>query len=176
MARKLRLEYEGACYHVLNRGNQRSDLFADDGAKHSFLKCLWKGPEDISGDAKGSLWKVVIAAEMKRRTTASNPWLSKRLNMGSPFRLSRLVSSCDQATGDAQKLGLNVQSANSDPFPAPSRAQTIRRQLHIVRVDQQDTGCFGKVVDYGSVLSEHRGDGEKRYQQRRFHVRSETGS
>ena len=28
MARKLRLEYPGACYHVINRGNYRADVFA----------------------------------------------------------------------------------------------------------------------------------------------------
>jgi hypothetical protein len=26
MARKLRLEFSGACYHVINRGNYRRDL------------------------------------------------------------------------------------------------------------------------------------------------------
>lgn len=41
MARKLRLEFPGACYHVLNRGNYRSDLFATDGAKGAFEQCLF---------------------------------------------------------------------------------------------------------------------------------------
>ena len=41
MARKLRLEYPGACYHVLNRGNYRADLFATDGAKGAFEQCLF---------------------------------------------------------------------------------------------------------------------------------------
>ena len=40
MARKLRLEFEGAVYHVINRGNYRSALFRDDGAKLAFLACL----------------------------------------------------------------------------------------------------------------------------------------
>ena len=40
MARKLRLEYAGACYHVFNRGNYRRDLFADDGAAGAFERCL----------------------------------------------------------------------------------------------------------------------------------------
>ncbi len=31
MARKLRLEYEGAMYHVINRGNYRADIFATTG-------------------------------------------------------------------------------------------------------------------------------------------------
>jgi len=42
MARKLRLEYAGACYHVINRGNYRRDLFAGKGAAESFQRCLFE--------------------------------------------------------------------------------------------------------------------------------------
>jgi hypothetical protein len=31
MARKLRLEFPGVIYHVLNRGNDRADVFATAG-------------------------------------------------------------------------------------------------------------------------------------------------
>ena len=40
MARKLRIEYAGARYHVINRGNYRSHVFAEEGAKQAFLGCL----------------------------------------------------------------------------------------------------------------------------------------
>lgn len=40
MARKVRLEFGGACYHVLNRGNYRRDLFAAKGAAEAFESCL----------------------------------------------------------------------------------------------------------------------------------------
>jgi putative transposase len=40
MARKLRLEFGGACYHVINRGNYRRDLFLGTGAAVSFVRCL----------------------------------------------------------------------------------------------------------------------------------------
>jgi REP element-mobilizing transposase RayT len=40
MARKVRIEYAGAFYHVLNRGNYRSWIFESEGARKSFLKCL----------------------------------------------------------------------------------------------------------------------------------------
>ncbi len=33
MARKLRLEFPGACYHVINRGNYRADIFRTEGPK-----------------------------------------------------------------------------------------------------------------------------------------------
>jgi REP element-mobilizing transposase RayT len=40
MARKLRIEYPGAIYHIINRGNYRRDLFESPGAGESFLKAL----------------------------------------------------------------------------------------------------------------------------------------
>jgi putative transposase len=40
MARRLRLQYPGAIYHVINRGNYRRDLFATDGAAKSFELAL----------------------------------------------------------------------------------------------------------------------------------------
>jgi putative transposase len=30
MARKIRIEYAGAAYHVMTRGNQGRDIYADD--------------------------------------------------------------------------------------------------------------------------------------------------
>ena len=45
MARKLRIEYEGALYHVINRGNYRADIFASDGAREAFAECLWEACE-----------------------------------------------------------------------------------------------------------------------------------
>lgn len=40
MARKLRIEFEGALYHVINRGNYRRDLFASKGTCEALLKAL----------------------------------------------------------------------------------------------------------------------------------------
>jgi len=40
MARKLRLEYAGAAYHVINRGNYRQNVFAAKGAAEAFERCL----------------------------------------------------------------------------------------------------------------------------------------
>src|SRR5262245_7361325 len=40
MARKLRLEYPGAIYHVMNRGDRRELIFKDDVDLKLFLKTL----------------------------------------------------------------------------------------------------------------------------------------
>ena len=40
MPRKLHVEYEGAIYHVMNRGNRLEDVFKDDLARRRFLSTL----------------------------------------------------------------------------------------------------------------------------------------
>ncbi len=42
MARKLRVEYPGAIYHVLNRGDRREPIFEDDADRRRFLETLWE--------------------------------------------------------------------------------------------------------------------------------------
>lgn len=45
MARKPRLQYPGAQYHVVNRGNYRSWIFREEGARHAFEVCLFEACE-----------------------------------------------------------------------------------------------------------------------------------
>jgi len=40
MARKLRIQFPGAIYHVMSRGNHREDIFRDDLDRESFLQTL----------------------------------------------------------------------------------------------------------------------------------------
>src|SRR6266498_6110949 len=40
MPRKLRLEYPGAIYHVMNRGDRREDIFLDDADRCRFVETL----------------------------------------------------------------------------------------------------------------------------------------
>lgn len=42
MARKPRIEFPGAIYHVLNRGNYKADLFDTSGAAQAFADCLFE--------------------------------------------------------------------------------------------------------------------------------------
>ena len=51
MARKLRVEYPGAIYHVMNRGDRREPIFRDDKDRQRFLSTL--------GEACGkTAWQV----------------------------------------------------------------------------------------------------------------------
>ncbi len=40
MARKLRIQFPGAIYHVMNRGDHREEIFQDDLDRHCFLETL----------------------------------------------------------------------------------------------------------------------------------------
>ena len=40
MPRRLRVEYEGAIYHLMNRGNLREPIFLNDEDRESFLETL----------------------------------------------------------------------------------------------------------------------------------------
>lgn len=40
MPRKLRVEYPGAIYHAMSRGDQREDIFLDEVDRHDFIKTL----------------------------------------------------------------------------------------------------------------------------------------
>ncbi len=51
MARGLRIEYEGALYHVINRGNYRRDVFESVGAAEAFVTALGEAAQRYG-------WKV----------------------------------------------------------------------------------------------------------------------
>src|SRR5436189_3079635 len=40
MARKLRIQYRGAIYHVMNRGDRQEPIFEDDADRERFLETL----------------------------------------------------------------------------------------------------------------------------------------
>ena len=40
MARQLRMEYAGAIYHVMNRGDRREPIFHDDADRKRFVTTL----------------------------------------------------------------------------------------------------------------------------------------
>ena len=40
VARQLRIQYEGAIYHLMNRGDRREEIFRDDVDRKRFLEAL----------------------------------------------------------------------------------------------------------------------------------------
>ncbi len=55
MARKLRMEFAGGIYHVINRGNYRGWIFKEEGATRAFERCLFEACEKSGWDAAPAL-------------------------------------------------------------------------------------------------------------------------
>ena len=54
MPRKLRLEYGGAIYHILNRGDRREAIFKDDLDRQQFLSALEEACQKTQWQVHGS--------------------------------------------------------------------------------------------------------------------------
>ncbi|MEI8140226.1 MAG: hypothetical protein WCI03_10205 [bacterium] len=52
MVRKLRVEYEGAIYHVVIRGVERRKVFSDDADRERFLDRLSKYAVEMEGGGR----------------------------------------------------------------------------------------------------------------------------
>ena len=77
MARKLRVQYSGAIYHVMNRGDRREPIFKDDQDRECFLATLGEAcapsrrPEGLRVDRLLGEWRVAAdSAEGRRRFAA----------------------------------------------------------------------------------------------------------
>ncbi len=57
------------------------------------LKRMRKTVGDVEQSGKSVPWKITIARELKRTTTATNPWIANALAMGHPSRVCNLVKS-----------------------------------------------------------------------------------
>ncbi len=82
MAGKLRHEYAGAMYHVINRGNYRACKFQEEKTKTArwelalevALRCL--AQKVRASTLKSAAWKVAVARHRKETTNVSNGWLA----------------------------------------------------------------------------------------------------
>ena len=55
MARKLLIQFPGAIYHVMNRGDHREEILRDDLERQCFLETL----EEACNKPPGSPWEAV---------------------------------------------------------------------------------------------------------------------
>jgi hypothetical protein len=55
------------------------------------MQTLNKTDQDTTNDIKSADWKILIAAVLKSKTSATNVWIAHQLNMGVPHAVSRYV-------------------------------------------------------------------------------------
>jgi hypothetical protein len=89
MARKLRVEYCGAMYHVLNRGDRREPIFQTERDRTLFLDTLAETSRKTGwqGDAQ----KLKPARRLRPETTMTLQWIASRLHMGAAGSLANLL-------------------------------------------------------------------------------------
>ena len=87
MARKLRVEYEGAIYHVMNRGDGGEAVFRDDEDRHGFVRALGEACEKTG-------WQVhayCLMTRLRAETTVGMGWIAERLLIGSRQYVTQLL-------------------------------------------------------------------------------------
>ena len=84
MARKLRVEYPGAVYHLMNRGDHREAIFRDDPPRERF----GAAPAE---PAKGDPEKWAVAVRLRAETAMTVKWIAGRFQMGAPGYVNHLL-------------------------------------------------------------------------------------
>ena len=109
-------------YHVMNRGDQREDIFQDDEDRQKFLATLgeacgkteWQmgkelgrlgwDEDQLRARRKGHRAKVMLARRLRQETTMSLKWIAQLLQMGSWSYVSNLLNEPAEAQPQAQEV------------------------------------------------------------------------
>ena len=91
MARKLRVEFPGAIYHVMSRGDRRKAIFLDDVDRQDLLaerivaeelaRLGWS-QEELEARRKSDPAKLSMAARLRQETTLTIKAIAARLHLG----------------------------------------------------------------------------------------------
>ena len=118
MARKLRVELEGAIYHVMNRGDRGEDIFVGDADRHLFLELLGQACAKTG-------WKIHAYVLM------SNHRLSGHLFQG---RYKAVLVAMPQSTEwgciDLTDSGRRVKTRGSPHENTDKKAGSRKSHLH----------------------------------------------
>jgi putative transposase len=140
MARKLRLEYAGACYHVINRGNYRRDVFAPKGAAEAFERCLAEAAEAFG-------WRVHAYVVMRNHFHLAVETPKPNLSLGMKWLQGTWATRFNRFRGEAGRpfqgryKALHVESGHAlaqvahyiHLNPVRAKAVTIARMGEFVR-------------------------------------------
>jgi len=92
MARSARLEYPGACYHVINRGNYRRDVFGGEGAAAAFERVLFEACERFG-------WRLHAYVVMRNHFHLALETPDPNLSMGMKWLQGTWVSRYNRLRG-----------------------------------------------------------------------------
>jgi REP element-mobilizing transposase RayT len=113
MPRELRIQYPGAIYHILNRGDQRGDIFFDDEDRLKFLgtleECCRKTNREVHAYCPMRNHFHLVVETPRQQTTMSLKRISRRLDMGSWTYVSNLLHAVPQQAASAKQQLLLCQ-------------------------------------------------------------------
>ena len=119
MPRQVRIEYPGAIYHVMSRGNRCQDIYLSDVDRHDFLKTFAEACEktqeelhrlgwqeaDLLSHRKRDPRKVQIAVRLRQQTTLTVKQIAARLHLGTPASTSLcLLAAANKAHSSTSRL------------------------------------------------------------------------
>ncbi|MEO0508825.1 MAG: transposase [Verrucomicrobiota bacterium] len=90
------LRYDGASLREANE--LQWELLLEKG-----LSVLEKNAEALVNDKKSEAWKVLLATLLKQKSSATNVWITQKLNMGTSDAVSRYVSEFKHSRGHEKK-------------------------------------------------------------------------
>jgi hypothetical protein len=104
MARKLRIQFPGAIYHLMNRGDHGTELreSAEAEAERLIQEALRNQPaaqEQLLAWRKAHPFKLALAKKLREETTVTLEWIAQRLSMGSRGYLAQLLIDENQTAG-----------------------------------------------------------------------------
>jgi hypothetical protein len=102
MPRKTRVEFPGAVYHLLDRGDRREPVFRDEGDREVFLATLGQACQRTG-------WCVI-----RTRTCVPNKWIAGALALGHVSGIGRYCSKDGPGTQLFRELTHWIENGNSD--------------------------------------------------------------
>ena len=117
MARAWRIEFEGALYHVLSRGNQRQAIFIEDDDRRLFLNSLSEMADRFEVECYAYVLMNnhyhLLLQTRRANLSKAMQWFGVRHVWGTPLRL---CVSINQGGGH----GPEKPTFYSNPFSVPS--------------------------------------------------------
>ena len=145
MARKLRVEYPGAVYHVMNRGDRREPIYADDQDRLLFL--------DTLAEACGKTdWQVHAWCLMSNHFHLVIETPRGNLVQGMVSKAQRIAQ--EELTALGWAAGELQGRRKSDPQKVRI-ASRLRRETTMTLEWIADRLCMGAATHVASLLQRH---------------------
>jgi hypothetical protein len=147
MARRSRVQFPVARYHVINRGNFQHPVFASAGATQAFENALGGGKTlgDAGRDSKGAPWKVSLARRLHTAVNAPHRWIAETLKMGAASSVRAYLSQTSRLA--TRPVG---SVAAGRPHPGFLGQRLLRRHLFPQRPTRKTPGRLHGRLVHGS--------------------------